>query len=141
VCLAVPALQQVQRVEGRRRRRQLVDPPFGAERGQGTGECPGGGALAPFEVVDGADRHVGPIRQLGLGEPGCDAARSLLEESVAGAYRDGRLTMEQVRELPGLPTRMHVDVFLQRHAIYEYTAEDLNADMATLDRVFSVSSR
>ena len=73
--------------------------------------------------------------------PGCDAARSLLEESVAGAYRDGRLTMEQVRELLGLPTRMHVDVFLQRHAIYEYTAEDLNADMATLDRVFSVSSR
>jgi len=73
--------------------------------------------------------------------PGCDAARSLLEESVAGAYRDGRLTMEQVRELLGLPTRMHVDVFLQRHGIDEYTTEDLNADMVTLDRILSTKGQ
>jgi hypothetical protein len=73
--------------------------------------------------------------------PGCDAARSLLEESVAGAYRDGRLTMEQVRELLGLPTRMQVDVFLQRHGIDEYTTEDLNADMVTLDRILSTKGQ
>ncbi len=66
---------------------------------------------------------------------GRDAARSLLEESVAGAYRDGRLTMEQVRQLLGFGTRMQVDAFLQQHQIYDYTVDDLNKDMATLDRL------
>ncbi len=67
--------------------------------------------------------------------PGRDAARSLLEESVAAAYRDGRLTMEQVRQLLGFGTRMQVDTFLQQHEIYDYTPEDLAKDMANLDRV------
>jgi hypothetical protein len=44
---------------------------------------------------------------------GRDAAQSLLEESVAGAYRDERLTIEQVRQLLGLGTRMQADAFLQ----------------------------
>jgi hypothetical protein len=65
---------------------------------------------------------------------GRDAGRSLLEESVAGAYRDGRLTMEQVRELLSFGTRMQVDAFLPQHDIYEYTVEDLDKDMAKLDR-------
>jgi Uncharacterised protein family (UPF0175) len=66
---------------------------------------------------------------------GRDAARSLLEESVAGAYREGRLTMEQVRRILGFGTRMQVDAFLQQHEIYDYTVEDLDKDLATLDRV------
>ena len=66
---------------------------------------------------------------------GCDAARSLLEESVAGAYRDGRLTMEQVRQVLGFGTRMQVDAFLQQHEIYDYTVEGLDKDMATLHRL------
>jgi hypothetical protein len=75
---------------------------------------------------------------------GCDAARTLLEESVARAYRDGRLTMEQVRQLLGLGTRMQVDAFLDQHQIYDYTVDDLDKDMATLDRLLAskpVSSR
>jgi Uncharacterised protein family (UPF0175) len=72
---------------------------------------------------------------------GRDAARSLLEESVAGAYRDGRLTMEQVRQLLGFGTRMQVDAFLQQHEVYDYTVEDLDKDMATLDRVLTTNSR
>jgi len=68
---------------------------------------------------------------------GRDAARSLLEESVAGAYRGGRLTMEQVRQLLGYGTRMQVDAFLQQHEIYDYTSVDLDKDMATLDRLFA----
>jgi hypothetical protein len=68
---------------------------------------------------------------------GCDAARSLLEESVAGAYRDGRLSMEQVRQLLGFGTRMQVDAFLEQHEIYDYTVEDLDKDMATLDRLLA----
>jgi hypothetical protein len=68
---------------------------------------------------------------------GRDAAHSLLEESVAGAYRGGRLTMEQVRQLLGFGTRMQVDAFLQEHEIYDYTAVDLDKDMATLDRLLA----
>jgi hypothetical protein len=68
---------------------------------------------------------------------GCDVARSLLEESVAGAYRDGRLTMEQVRQLLGFGTRMQVDAFLGQHEIYDYTVEDLDKDTATLDRLLA----
>jgi hypothetical protein len=70
---------------------------------------------------------------------GRDAARSLLEESVAGAYRDGRLTAEQVRQLLGFGTHMQVDAFLQQHQIYDYSAEDLDKDMATLDRLATKS--
>jgi hypothetical protein len=66
---------------------------------------------------------------------GRDAARSLLEESVAGAYRDGRLTTEQVRQLLGFGTCIQVDTFLQQHQVYDYTADDLDKDIATLDRL------
>ena len=72
---------------------------------------------------------------------GRDAARSLLEESVASAYRDHRLTMEQVRQLLGFGTRIQVDVFLQQHEIYDYTIEDLDRDMATLDRVLAMNAQ
>jgi hypothetical protein len=50
---------------------------------------------------------------------GSDPARLLLEESVAAAYRDRRLTMEQVRIILGFPTPMEVDIFLQKHEIYD----------------------
>lgn len=70
---------------------------------------------------------------------GKDAARLLLEESVAAAYRDHRLTMEQVRAVLGFATRMQVDAFLQQHAIYDYTVDDLDKDLATLERVHAVS--
>jgi Uncharacterised protein family (UPF0175) len=72
---------------------------------------------------------------------GRHAGRSLLEELVAGAYRDGRLTMEQVRQILGFGTRMQVDGFLQQHGVYDYTVEDLDKDMATLDRVLAANNR
>lgn len=68
---------------------------------------------------------------------GRDASRCLLEESVAGAYRDGRLTIEQARQLLGFGTRIQVNAFLQQRQIYDYTVEDLDKDMATLDRVLA----
>lgn len=64
---------------------------------------------------------------------GKDAARRLLEDSVASSYRERRLTMEQVRQLLGFATRMEVDPFLQRYEIYDYTVEDLQKDMAGLE--------
>jgi hypothetical protein len=68
---------------------------------------------------------------------GRDASRLLFEESVASAYRNRRLTMEQVRILLGYGTRMEVDVFLGQHEIYDYTVDDLDSDMATMDRLFA----
>lgn len=79
------------------------------------------------EIPDQFVRHLVPAGQ--------DAARSLLEESVAGAYRDRRLTMEQVRQLLGFGTRIQVDAFLQQHEIYDYTVGDLEKDLTTLDRL------
>jgi hypothetical protein len=67
--------------------------------------------------------------------PGSDPARTLFEQSVASAYREKRLTMEQVRQLLGFGTRMQVDAFLLSHAIYDYTPEDLDRDMEALDRL------
>jgi hypothetical protein len=74
------------------------------------------------------------IRQ--LVPEGRDVSRTLLEEAVAGAYRERRLTMEQVRQLLGYGTRMQVDVFLQQHEIYDYTVEDFEKDMAAFERLF-----
>ena len=84
------------------------------------------------DIPDQFVRHLVPAAR--------DAARSLLEESVAGAYRDGRLTMEQARQLLGFGTRMQVDAFLQQHQVYDYTVEDLEKDMATLDRLLATKA-
>jgi hypothetical protein len=85
------------------------------------------------EIPDQFLRHLVPAGQ--------DASRALLEEAVAAAYRDGRLTMEQVRQLLGFGTRMQVDAFLQRHAIYDYTVDELSKDIATLDRLLATKTR
>jgi hypothetical protein len=64
---------------------------------------------------------------------GSDPARLLLEDSVAAAYRNRRLTMEQVRQILGFATRMEVDPFLQKYEIYDYTVGDYKEDVASLD--------
>ncbi len=66
---------------------------------------------------------------------GSDPARLLLEDAVAAAYRDHRLTIEQVRQILGFATRMEVDPFLQKYEIYDYTVEDLAEDVASYDRL------
>jgi hypothetical protein len=63
---------------------------------------------------------------------GTEAGRRLLEDTVAAAYRERRLTMEQVRQILGFATRMEVDPFLQRYEIYDYTVEDFKEDMAAM---------
>ena len=69
------------------------------------------------------------------------ATAKVTEDEIAGAYRDGRLTMEQARQLLGFGTRMQVDSFLQQQSIYDYAVEDLNQDMATLDRLLGTKTR
>lgn len=48
--------------------------------------------------------------------------------------------MEQVIQLLGSGTRMQVDAFLQAHGIYDYTLQDLEKDIATLERLESARS-
>ena len=66
---------------------------------------------------------------------GINAARRLLEDHTAQAYREGKLTVEQVRLILDLPSRMDVDPFLMRYQIYDYTVEDLEEDLANLRRL------
>ena len=70
-----------------------------------------------------------------LAPAGEDAARKLLEDHTAQAYREGKLTMEQVRRALGFATRMEVDPFLGRYEIYDYTVEDLDKDLGVLERM------
>jgi hypothetical protein len=71
---------------------------------------------------------------------GVDPARILLENFAAESYRAGKMTMEQVIQLLGFGTRMRVDAFLQAHGIYDYTLQDLEKDIATLERLESARS-
>lgn len=70
-----------------------------------------------------------------------DPARILLENFAVESYRGGKMTMEQVRQLLGFGTRMQVDAFLQEHQVYDYTVEDLQKDLATLDKLESGPSK
>jgi hypothetical protein len=70
-----------------------------------------------------------------LAPAGEDVSRKLLEDRTAQAYRQGKLTTEQVRRILDLPTRMHVDPFLLRYQIYDYTIEDFRQDIEHLQRV------
>ena len=64
---------------------------------------------------------------------GQDAARSILEDSVAEAYREKRLTLNQVCRLLGLGTRLEADEFLSKRQIYDdYTVDDFEREVATL---------
>jgi len=71
---------------------------------------------------------------------GVDPARKLLEDTVAQAYRDGKLTTYEVQMALGLPTRMDVDPFLGKYQIYDYTIDDFREDMKNLRQLHAVES-
>lgn len=50
-------------------------------------------------------------------------------------FRDGKLTIEQVRQLLNLETRIQMDDFLRGYQIYDRTGKDIFKDLATLDRL------
>ena len=66
---------------------------------------------------------------------GVDLARTMLEDRTAQAYREGRLTTEEVRRALGFKTRFEVEPFLRKHEIFDYTAEMLEKDLETLERL------
>ena len=68
---------------------------------------------------------------------GTPPEQALLEQLVVGAYREGRLHgWEQVRILLGLDTRMQAVEVLGRHEVDVFSAEHLEEDLATLQRLF-----
>jgi hypothetical protein len=81
-------------------------------------------------VVDIPDRLAGQL--LPEGE---DPARTMLEDRIAQAYREGRLTTEEVRQALGLGTRFEVEPFLLKYGIFDYTSDMLTQDLARLERL------
>ena len=89
--------------------------------------------LVPMRVtVDIPDQYLHE-----LVPEGSDPARMLLEQSVAAAYRDGRIGPRAVGVLLGLAGSLEVTAFLNQHQATGLTVEDLEKDIATLDSLAS----
>lgn len=64
-----------------------------------------------------------------------DLSRGALEAIAVEGYRDGALTRDQVGQLLGL-SFWDTEAFLKRrHALLQYTDEDLEQDRRDIDRV------
>lgn len=69
---------------------------------------------------------------------GPDLNRAALEALAAEGYRQRKLGISQVGRLLGLASRFEAEAWLARRAIsWNYSVDDLNADRAMLDRLFS----
>ena len=66
---------------------------------------------------------------------GQDPARTALEALALEAYRQRRITGYQLRTLLGIPSRYELDGFLKQHEVYDYTIEDLDQDLATIQNL------
>jgi chromosome segregation and condensation protein ScpB len=65
-----------------------------------------------------------------------DLSRAALESLLTDAYREQKISHAQLRRLLGFETSMEVDAFLKDRGIeLEYTAEDLERDRETLNRL------
>ena len=68
-----------------------------------------------------------------LAAPGQDLSRSALEAIGLEAYRQRRISGYQLRTLLGIPSRFDLDAFLKQHEVYDYTIEDFEKDLATIN--------
>lgn len=59
-------------------------------------------------------------------------SRHVLEQVVAEGYRDGRLSIKQVRILLGFPSRMETEEFLHKRKATGYSVEDLRSDLENM---------
>jgi hypothetical protein len=66
---------------------------------------------------------------------GQEPARAALEALALEAYRQRRITGHQLRTLLGIPSRYELDGFLKQHEVYDYTVEDLDQDLATIQKL------
>lgn len=64
-----------------------------------------------------------------LASQGQDISRAALELMVIEAYREHKLTTEQVHRLLGFESRYELDGFLKAHAVWlDYTTDDLDRE-------------
>lgn len=109
----------------------LAAEPPGGERGHKWIVSGGRGAVycvsmqVTIEVPDSFVATLSPKSE--------DVARRLLEDAVAQAYREGKISSRGVRETLGMASRFEVDPFLQRYGICDYTPEMLQEDIQTLE--------
>ena len=67
--------------------------------------------------------------------PGQEPTRAALEAIALEAYRQRRITGFQLRRLLGIESRYELDGFLKEHEVYDYTVEDLEHDLATIQKL------
>ena len=67
--------------------------------------------------------------------PDQEPTRAALEAIALEAYRQRRITGYQLRRLLGIESRYELDGFLKQHEVYDYTVEDLEHDLATIEKL------
>ena len=65
---------------------------------------------------------------------GQEPTRAALEAIALEAYRQRRITGYQLRRLLGIETRYELDGFLKEHEVYDYTVENLEHDLAAVQK-------
>ena len=71
-----------------------------------------------------------------LAADGGDLERRALEAFALSEYQAGHLTLFELRELLGIPTRYELDGFLKAHGVFEeYTLEELDREVAAMKRL------
>lgn len=72
---------------------------------------------------------------LALLPPGQEPTRAALEVIALAAYRQRRITGYQLRTLLGIESRYELDAFLKEREVFDYTAEDFEHDLATIQKL------
>ncbi len=68
-----------------------------------------------------------------LAPDGQDPARAALEAIGLEAYRQRRISGYQLRTMLGIASRCELDGFLKAHQVCDYTIEDFEKDLATIE--------
>ena len=66
---------------------------------------------------------------------GQEPTRAALEAIALEAYRQRRITGYQLRRLLGIESHYELDGFLKEHEVYDYTVEDFEHDLATIQKI------
>ena len=67
--------------------------------------------------------------------PGQEPTRAALEAIALEAYRQRRISGYELRRLLGIESRYELDGFLKQHEVYDYTVEDFEHDLATIQKL------
>ena len=67
--------------------------------------------------------------------PGQEPTRAALEAIALEAYRQRRISGYELRRLLGIESRYELDGFLKEHEVYDYTVEDFEHDLATIQKL------